>query len=321
MLPRSTIKEFALANPMYKGALVTAFTIDEEGEATNVKASLYDGPGIDALELPNPQTLSGEGRFIQPVYYDVPVILTVTGLTVASHDTGIIYPTNVVQPRETVAYTDDFLGDTLRAEWGSASGSDGQVVAPAILAGQKGGAVRMTTGDDAAASMAVNGVQLHLGLNFIAEDGGLAIEIRVKASAITDLCLFVGLTDQVAALEMPLTIAGVTPTGAADDCVGALFDTSATAARWKLVGNDSGTEATVQDAEVAPVADTYDYWRIEVTDDGDAYFFRNGTAVGEVMEGAVSPDVLLTPVIAAFSRGAASRDITADIVHIEHTRA
>lgn len=89
-MPRKAITEFALANPIYAAATVDFWTVSG-GVKTGTHATLYTAPtGTD--EHDNPLTLDSEGKTPGPVYIDVPVIATVDGLTVGTHDTGIIYP-------------------------------------------------------------------------------------------------------------------------------------------------------------------------------------------------------------------------------------
>lgn len=88
-LARTAIQDFSTANKVYAGATVTAYTV-VNGEKSSIKANLYSnitGTGL----LSNPQTLDANGKFIQPVYIEDAVILTVSGLGNApDHDTGII---------------------------------------------------------------------------------------------------------------------------------------------------------------------------------------------------------------------------------------
>ncbi len=88
---RSAIPDFQLANPLYIGALVRFYTVDINGLKTATLAPLYANP-LGPATLSNPQTLDAEGKFAAPVYYDVPLIAEVSGLSVASVDTGIIMP-------------------------------------------------------------------------------------------------------------------------------------------------------------------------------------------------------------------------------------
>jgi hypothetical protein len=221
----------------------------------------------------------------------------------------------------TVTLLDDFLGDVLADQWNGRVGSDPQVVTPTINS-QAGGVVRLVTGDDAAASMAVNGVQLESALNWKAEQQSLVAEFRVTLSAITNVALFVGFTDQVAALEIPIESAASadTLTSNATNAVGVMFDTAMSTDNWWLVGVAADVDATAQNAATAPTALTFETWRIEVGADGTAEFFRNGVQVGTTMSAAVTATTLLTPVVAAFSRGAASRNIDVDFIKVQGTR-
>lgn len=186
-----------------------------------------------------------------------------------------------------------------------------------------GGTVVGTIGDTTA-SMAVSGVQLSRGLNWKANQGNLVLEARVKLSQITTITTFIGFTDQVAALEMPIQSAASanTLTTTATDAVGFMFDTSMTDDKWWLVGVANDVDATHQDTTFAPVAATYEVFRIELTATGAANFFRNGKQVGSTMSGAVTATVALTPVIAGFNRTtSATPTITADYIHVSASRA
>lgn len=216
---------------------------------------------------------------------------------------------------------DEFLGDVLADEWNSQKGSDAQAVVAAINS-QIRGAVRVVTGDDAAASMVVNGVQLDSGLNWRANAHGLTLEFSFQVSAITDVSFFIGFTDQVSALEIPIQSAASadTITTNATNAVGIMFDTAMDTDKIWLVGVDGDSDATAQNSTVAPTAATYETWRIILSNNGVATFYRNGVKVGSSMNDAVAEDVLLTPVVAAFSLGTASRNIDLDFIRIQQLR-
>ena len=219
-----------------------------------------------------------------------------------------------------VHLSDDFLGDVLADPWSGRVGSDPQCVAPAINV-QVGGVARLVTGDDAAGSMAVNGVQLESVLNWRANNGGLVFEARLKVDAITAVALFAGLTDQAAALELPFQLAGGDAlTSNASDAVGFLFDTNADTDQIWLVGVAADVDATKQNAAVAPVAATYITLRVEISSTGVATFFINGAPIGSAMAAAVTAATALTPVIAACARGAASRTVDVDYVRVQQNR-
>jgi hypothetical protein len=221
-----------------------------------------------------------------------------------------------------VEHFDDFLGDFLADEWGSQIGSDPQVVAPAVVIATHG-TMRMTTGDDAAGTMATNGVQLHSQLTWRPAQGGFACEFRLQISAITNVAVFVGMTDQIAALEFPIESAASADTinTNASNAFGVMFDTSMSTDNWWAVGVATDVDAVQQNMGVAPAAATYETWRIEVDDGtGAATFYRNGVLVGVTVAGAVTPNTPMTPVVAAISRSTATRNVTVDYVYVHQNR-
>lgn len=232
-----------------------------------------------------------------------------------------------LQSQAKVGFFEDFEGaaqaysTTPIDGWLARKGSDAQCVD--FTRTEALGGTAVGTIGDTTASMAVSGVQLSRGLNWRADRGNLVFEAKVKLSAITDIAVFVGFTDQVAALEMPIQSAASanTITTNASDAVGFMFDTSMTADNWWLVGVDTDVDATAQNTSTAPVADTYATLRIELSTAGVATFYYNGTAIGSAMTGAVSADVLLTPVIAGFNRTTSGTPtITADYIHVSADR-
>lgn len=86
---RISIGDFSLANQIYSGARVTFWTIDNAGAKTTTAATLYAAP-TGLTTLANPQTLDRDGKLTAPVYINTPVIATIAGRRIDSHDTGII---------------------------------------------------------------------------------------------------------------------------------------------------------------------------------------------------------------------------------------
>lgn len=217
--------------------------------------------------------------------------------------------------------TADFLGAAMPGSLGLLKGSDGATVNFAIVAGLSGMA-RAVTGAGAGGTMAVNGVQASAQLNFEADSGELEFEARIKLSAITNISVFVGLTNQVAALQAPAIGAGGgdTFTLNANDACGFIFDTTMTTQKWWLYGAAGGVQATQQNSTFAPVIGAYERFHISVDGNGKATFYRNGLQVGVSMAGAVTKTVPLSPVVAAFTRTAASANIDLDYIHASCTR-
>lgn len=226
-----------------------------------------------------------------------------------------------VDPMPLAELGDDFLGDVIADQWGVTKGSDAAAVDFAALASGTGGVVRATTGAGAGASMAANGVQLHSFLNWKASSGDLAMTARLKMSAIATIAVFVGFTDQIASLEMPIHASGSGNglTTNATDAVGFFFDTSMTDDVWWCSGVKADTDATPVSTALAPVADTYQQFRVEVDTAGTATFYIGGRSYGTVAN-AVTTSVALTPVVAAFRRSAASATIDVDFIHVESGR-
>ncbi|MGH8266632.1 MAG: hypothetical protein ACRETS_04880 [Steroidobacteraceae bacterium] len=223
---------------------------------------------------------------------------------------------------------DDFDGAAILGTWGVLKGTDAAAANFAINGGVSG-TVLGTTGATTT-TMAGSGIQISGHLNAKAQGAGssastnnLEFSVRVQLSAITNLVVFVGLTNQVASLQMPIQGSGVGNafTGNANDAVGFVFDTTMTTKDWWMIGNKAGTLAIGQDTISAPVAATYDVLAVSVDQLGNANFFQNGNQVGVTMPNAVTPTVALAPCIAAFNRtGAASRNVTLDYIMMSMNR-
>jgi hypothetical protein len=215
---------------------------------------------------------------------------------------------------------DDFDGAAILGTWGLLKGTDAATVNFAANGGVSG-TVLGTTGATTT-TMAGSGVQLSGHLNLKAQGSvaaalnNLEFNTRVQASAVTGLILFVGYTNQVAALQMPIqgSGSGNAFTVVANDCVGWLYDTSMANPAWWAVGCKGGVANAGQSSGIVPTLATYDQLAVSVDNLGNANFFRNGAQVGVTMASAVTPTVALAPVVAAFSRIAASKNITLDYV-------
>jgi hypothetical protein len=227
------------------------------------------------------------------------------------------------RPMHFITMADDFLGGVLKSQWNGLAGTDPQALVPAINPAVNG-SVRLETGNDAAASMAVNGSQMDSGLSWRASNGGLVFEARlsIRESAITDVALFIGFTDQVSVLEMPIESAGVADTIVvnANDAVGFMYDTDMATDNWWQVGVAGGVPAIHVDVGSAPAQAVFETFRIILAENGAANFFVNGVLIGSQMAGAVGGTVPLTPVVATFSRGAASRNIDIEYIRVQQLR-
>ena len=208
---------------------------------------------------------------------------------------------------------DDFNGDALDAQWGVQSGSDGSALDPAVNS-QAGGVCRLV-GGSSNTSLAADGSQLERYLCWEADKGDLELECMLKLDAITTVQVFIGFTDQVGSLEMPIYSAASadTITTDASDAVGFFFDTQMTTDDWWLAGVAADTDATQADSGKAPTAATYQRFKIMLDESGNAKFWIDGDEVGTV-DSAVTASTLLTPVVCV--RRLAASLINADLDYI-----
>ena len=224
-------------------------------------------------------------------------------------------------PKARVVLDDDFLGPSIVSDrWDGVIGTSTAAVLPTIVAGA-GGVARLTTGQSTNGTLATNGCQLHSELNWQASKGNLSFEARVKLDVITAARVFIGFTDQVSALESPISSTGGSDTLIADatDAVGFVFDTAMTTDDWWAAGVAAGTVATSVDTALAPTAATYQKFRIEIDSTGSAQLFIDGNRVATVAS-AVTSTVPLTPVICTTALSSAAKLIDVDYIHCAQDR-
>lgn len=219
---------------------------------------------------------------------------------------------------------DDFYYQASHTEadkpWILNSGADAQALDPVIVAGE-GGMIRLTTGD-ADGTTANDGSQFVCAVPMQADSGGLYAETRLHINtAITTVSVFFGFTDSTA-LEEAFTNAADVITSTATDACGFLYDTDATTDAWWALAVDTDVDDTGNASTgVAPVADTYQVLRVEVSADGNTVkFFINGALVATRSAGGVSPDVNLYATVIACSTTTTSRTVDVDYVDCGHAR-
>lgn len=222
----------------------------------------------------------------------------------------------------TVWWMDDFLGDALDARYDLASGSDAQAVDPTINAAV-GGTARLTTGNSNA-NVAADASALGQELTWQADQGGLVMEARLKMDVITNVEVYVGLTDAKPSgtLEMPFTVGSSDAlTSNASDAAGFVFDTGADTDNWFAAGVANDTDATGApvDSGTAPTAATYQIFKIRIDASGNADFFLDDTFVTN-LSSAVTAATALTPVVVANSTTTTSRNIDVDYLWLQMDR-
>lgn len=208
---------------------------------------------------------------------------------------------------------DRFITGSSLAAYALFDGTDPQAIAPVITAD-----TLVAISGDAGTGFAADGSQLIGSTGYTLSGGAVVVEARVKISAITNAGFFFGLTDQIAALEVPIESAASadTITTNATDAVGFMFDTSMSTDNIWFVGVNNNVDESSQNSALAFVADTYRTLRMEIAATGDTVFYIDGTAVGSTMTTAVATGVALYPTLAVSARSTASRTMTTDYLYL-----
>jgi hypothetical protein len=218
---------------------------------------------------------------------------------------------------------DDFNYQTLTeadTPWILNKGSDGTAADPAIAADERGKIVLTAGAGDG--STAEDGSQIVCAVPVQADSGNLVFETRLHINtAITGLSVIAGFTD-VTTLEEPATIATATITTNASDMAAFVYDDGATSKTWHAIACDGNTDDTGNATTgSAPVADTYQTLRIEVSADGATIKFYVDGVLKKTLSGAagVSPDVNLYATVCICGTGETAT-VDVDYIYVGHDR-
>lgn len=204
-----------------------------------------------------------------------------------------------------VAHWDDFTGVDATLTRYTLNGSGGSQTAQAVA----GGALRLTTG-----GTDTNLRTLTVGLNWLVSRGWTFFEARVASvSSIATRVIEIGLSDAVSETNGMAfsTHTASAPVDVADNAAIFGYDTNASGNGGKFAalsvngGTPTGTLTTV-----APVAGTYNTFRVGIDESGNAYFWADGVLVATHAL-AVATSSLLTPWLGVVTRtgGASSIDV------------
>jgi hypothetical protein len=230
-----------------------------------------------------------------------------------------------INTRRRFELMDDFIQQTLTeadTPWILNSGSDDLAIDPAINA-QECGVVRLT-GGDGDGTVAVDGSQIVCHIPVQADSTGLIFETRLHIdTAITGVAVNAGFTDATG-LEEPFSIGALDAiTSTATDAACFVYDSDAVTKEWFACAVDSDTDdAGNATTSTAPVADTYQVLRIEVSSDGATIrFLINGTLVTTLSgDAGITPDVNLYATVIACSDGVAQKFVDVDYIYVSHVR-
>lgn len=215
-----------------------------------------------------------------------------------------------------VRFWDDFIGDTLDTFLWTANADTGGT---ATIIEAPGGELRLTTDGTNGDIQSIFGPEI-----FQADDGGpLVFEARVRLVTSATQGVFIGLTDDNDADEVPIDLDTGTLTTTATDAVGFVYDSQETPAVWYAVGvkadaDTAQTTCRVNGLPQRPTVGTYQTFRIQVTPEGHARFFINEAECAYI-QNCVTPTVSLCPAVAQLASGTAAT-VSVDYVGVEAAR-
>ena len=171
--------------------------------------------------------------------------------------------------------------------------------------------------------MGADGSQIVCSVPVQADSGGLVFETKLHINTdITQISLNVGLTDSTS-LEEPFAGNSDTLTSHASDAVCFVYDDGNTTKEWFAAAVDGDSDdAGNGPVAIAPVADTWQTLRIEVSIDGATIlFYVNGTLV-KTLSGSngVSPDINLYATIIACATTTTSKSVDVDYIYVGHNK-
>lgn len=108
---RNYLTDFALANTLYAGATVTVFAVDPNTLIRSTSLAALYTDLTSGVQASNPQVLDGDGKWLQPIYVQQPVVMVVSGPLTA--ETGVIEATGA-WAGPWAATTSYFAGDTIQ---------------------------------------------------------------------------------------------------------------------------------------------------------------------------------------------------------------
>jgi len=217
-----------------------------------------------------------------------------------------------------VRFFEDFLGDALNTLFWIENHDTSGTVAP-VEAVANGNLQIYTDGTD-------GDIQNLFGVDqFIpATQGTIIFECRAKMVTSISQGVFIGLTDQNDADEVPIDNDDGTLTTTASDAVGFVYD-SGEGTHWACCSVKADADGTQTDCEATddPVLNTYQTFRITVESNGDTRYFINGkevTVSGAARTAAITTTDPLAACVAQLANGTAG-SVYVDYIYVSAGRA
>jgi hypothetical protein len=287
-------------------------------------------------------TLQGDSIDAYPVYVDARGI-TITGgcltafrefslarfvddtndtLIGVSDGTGesAIRTNGEINDRDYFSFFEDFCMQTINeTDFGIVLHSNGTGSDPAIAANRAGGQIDLVTG-----GTTDDGSELQVAIPVQAGYGKVVMEGTIKPSALTDVKIFIGLTDNIGTFEHPFSIDGSdVVTATADNACGFVYDTTAATDNWFIAAVNATTVDTGSSVLVGSAPSTTEFYRyrLELSSDGSTIkFYINGSLLGTLSVSGVLATADLYPTIVVSELNNSARTLVADYIYSGHTR-
>jgi len=222
---------------------------------------------------------------------------------------------------------DDFIGDWAIANsesaslWSSTAGSGIATAAATTVADSLNGEITIKSASNDGVITANGTTFTGKNLGYKANQGGLAMEARLKLSDVSEAALFVGFTDTISTtIELPIFLVTTNIDSDAANACGVGYDVDGTTKQFFHGGVKAGTDTVPAYSGGAPVDNTYFIVRVEVSAAGAVQGFINGTAIGPAVANAVTATTALTPAVIVANRSANQVVATIDYVKTEQNR-
>ena len=222
-----------------------------------------------------------------------------------------------------VFFFDDFVAGAIDARISSTAGSGTGNAALTVVANSTNGTATLTSASDVSSHATQASTVTLDQLNFRADQGGMAMEVRLSIDVITDVAVFVGFTDVISTtVELPVFKASASDDldSDADNAVGVGFDTQGTTDEWWHGGVKATADTAAVHSGAAPVGGTSYIIRVEVSAAGAVVGYIDDVAIGASTANAVTITTPLTPCITIANRGAATRIATVDFLYAQQSR-
>ena len=227
-------------------------------------------------------------------------------------------------PTQKAIFEEDFIGDAIDARISSTAGAGSGNAVLTITANTVNG-IAILTSSNTTVNHANDASSVSLdGLNYRANQGGLAIEASVSINDVTQVAVFIGFSDVISTtVELPLFMTGADLDSDAQDACGIFFDTESNTDQWGHGGVKSDGDTAPAFSGTAPTNGAYTILRVEVDTAGGVQGYIDGVPIaGGVIANAITADdgTMLTPYIAIANRTTSARILTVDYFRVEQNR-